>query len=215
MKRTALLFAAAILLWATSARADEVVRSFRQQVSVGSAGEVSLDFPVGQVTVEAWDNPQVDVDVKLACNHRATSRCLAAAKAVRLIYNASGNRLRVYVKDWPKLGGAKGLHVIARISMPRDLALQADLGVGELNVHGTAGDLTVDLGVGEVNVTLPKEAIASVDLDAGVGEATLVAAGKRYENSGLFVRELHWDKGTGHSEVSVDCGVGEIDVVLK
>jgi len=215
MKKIALFFAAALLLWATSAGAEEIVRSFRQQIASGSINEVSLDFPVGSLTVEAWDSPQFDVDVKLACNHHATNRCLDAAKAARLVYSTAGDRLRIEVKNWPKFGGSRGLHVLARISVPRDLAVRAELGVGELNVHGITGNLTADLGVGEVNVTLPKEAIGAVDLDAGVGEASLVAAGRRYESSGFIARELRWDKGTGRSRVTVDCGVGEIDVVLR
>lgn len=213
MKKTALLLAGA-LLWAASAGAEEIVRSFRQQIPVGGADGISLDFPVGEVTVEAWDSGQVDLDVKLACSRHRMSRCAEAAKAVRLVYDTSGDRLRIQVKNWPKFG-TRGLHVIARVHVPRDLPLRADLGVGELTVEGTANDLTVGLGVGEVNITLPKEAIGSVDLDTGVGEANLVAAGRRYQSAGLLARELHWDKGTGRAGVTVDCGVGEIDVTLR
>lgn len=213
MKRTALLLCAA-LLWASSAGAEEIVRSFRQQIPAGGADGISLDFPVGEVTVEAWESSQVDLDVKLACNHHRTSRCAEAAKAVRLVYDTSGDRIRIQVKNWPKLG-AKGLHVIARIHVPRDLPLRADLGVGELTVEGTTNDLTLGLGVGEVNVMVPKEAIGSVDLDTGVGEASLHANGRHYESAGLISRELRWDKGTGRAGVTVDCGVGEIDVTLR
>src|SRR5215218_3144439 len=166
MKRTALILSAALLwlLWVMPAGADEIVRSFRQQIPAAGAGQIHLDFPVGEVTVEAWDNPQVDLDVKIACNNKSSSRCVEAAQSLRLVYNTSGDRLHVKVKNWPKLRGSKGLHVIARINVPRDLPLRTELGVGELNVHGTTGDLDLDLGVGEVNVTLPKDSIRSVDL---------------------------------------------------
>jgi hypothetical protein len=215
MKKTALILSAALILGvAPAAAASEIIRSFKQQIPVGDADEIALDFPVGEVTVEAWDNPQVNLDVKIACNKR-TSRCEEAAKALRLVYNTSGDRFRVEVKDWPKFSGTKGLHVIARISVPRGLPLRTDLGVGELNVKGTTGDLTVDLGVGEVNITLPKESIHSVDLDTGIGETSLIAAGRHYESAGLITREINWDKGTGNARVKVDCGVGEIDVALN
>ena len=213
MKKSALLLAAA-LLWATSAGAEEIVRSFRQQIPAGGAREISLDFPVGEVTVEAWESSQVDLDVKLACNHRITNRCAEAAKNVRLVYDNSGDRLRVEVKNWPKFG-TKGLHVLARIHVPRNIPLHAELGVGEMSIQGTESDLTVGLGVGEVNITLPQEAIHTVDLDTGVGEASLRAAGRHYESAGLISRELRWDKGTGRAGVTVDCGVGEIDVTLR
>ncbi len=216
MKKTALMLSAALLLAVVPAGADEIVRSFKQQIPVGDAGEIALDFPVGEVTVEAWDNPQVNLDVKIACNKKTgRSRCEENAKALRLVYNTSGDRLRVEVKNWPKMSGGKGIHVIANINVPRNLPLWMDLGVGELNVEGVAGDLTVDLGVGEVNMTLPKNAIHSVDLDTGIGEASLRADGHRYESAGIMARQLTWDKGTGNARVKVDCGVGEIGVSLK
>lgn len=217
MKRTALtaLIITAALLWVVPAGADEVVRSFRQEIPVAGADRIHLEFPVGEVTVEAWDNPRVSLDVKVACNHERSKRCVEAAKNLRLVYNTSGDRLHVEVKNWPKFAGTKGLHVIAKINVPRGLPLRAELGVGELSVQGTAGDLDVDLGVGEVNVTLPKDAIRTVDLDTGVGEASLTAGGRHYESSGLIARQLSWHKGPGRAGVKVDCGVGEIDVTLK
>ena len=103
MKKTALILSLALLLAAVPAGAKEIVRSFQQQIPVGDADKIPLDFPVGEVKVEAWDNPQVNLDVKIACN-RKTSRCEEAAKALRLVYNTSGNRLRVEVKNWPSTG---------------------------------------------------------------------------------------------------------------
>ncbi len=132
---------------------------------------------------------------------------------MRLVYNTSGDRLRVEVKNWPKFG--KNLHVIARIEVPRDLPLRAELGIGELTIEGTAGDLTVDLGIGEVNITLPKEAIGSVGIDTGIGEASLSAGGRHYESAGLMTRTLRWNEGTGRAEVTANCGIGEIDVTLR
>lgn len=212
MKKTVLLFAA-VVLWVTPAGADEVVRSFRQQIPVGGAREISLEFPVGEVEVEAWDNPQVGIHLQLACN-RGGSRCAKAAEAVRLVYNTSGDRLRVEVKNWPKFGG-RNLHVIARIEVPRDLPLWAELGIGELTIEGTASDLTVDLGIGEANITLPKEAIGSVGIDTGIGEASLIAGGRRHASAGLMTRELRWNEGAGRAAVTANCGIGEIDVTLR
>ncbi|HEY0513608.1 MAG TPA: hypothetical protein VGH73_16990 [Thermoanaerobaculia bacterium] len=208
-----LTLATATLLGVAPAAAKEVVRSFRQRISVGAANRILLDFPVGEVQVEGWASRQVDLDVKITCD-RPTSRCENAARELRLVYNGEKGQLAVKVKDWPHWGGARGLNVRATVRVPRDLALRANLGVGELTIQGTAGDLTADLGVGDVHVTLPKEAIGSARLDAGIGEAVLLAAGHRYESSGLIARKLSWDKGRGRSRVKVDCGVGEIQVTL-
>jgi hypothetical protein len=213
MKKATLLLTAVMLSAVPAASADDIVRSFHQQIPTSAADKVHLDFPVGEVTVEAAEGSQMDVDVKIACES-FTSRCEERAKEVRLVYNTSGDQVTVEVKNWPKVSGAKGLHVVATVKVPRSLSVNVELGVGELNVKGMEGDLTADLGVGEVNIRLPKEAVGSVDLDTGVGESSLVAAGRRYESAGLVSREIKWHKGTGRAEVSVDCGVGEIDVVL-
>jgi hypothetical protein len=209
----AALLGLAVLLWAIPASAKEVVRSFRQQIPVRSAGKIHLDFPVGKLHVEGWDSPQVDLDVQIVCN-RASSRCEDAAKDLRLVYNATGGQLEVEIRDWPHWGGTRGLNVDATIHIPRNLPLSTDLGVGELTIQGIAADVTVDLGVGEVHANLPKEAIGSAALDTGIGEASLVAAGRRYSSEGLFTREIRWNQGTGRARVKVGCGVGEIHVTL-
>jgi hypothetical protein len=216
MKKTALMTATivlAVLLWAVPASAREVVRSFKQQIPVGSAGSIHLDFPVGSLHVEGWDGRQVDLDVQIICNH-SSSRCENAAKDLRLVYDAAGGQLEIKIKHWPHWGGTKGLNVNATIHVPRNLPLRTDLGVGELTIQGIAADVTADLGVGEVHVNLPKEAIGSAAIDTGIGEASLSAGGRLYSSGGLFTREIHWDKGLGRGRVKVDCGVGEIHVTL-
>jgi hypothetical protein len=209
-----IIFLAAALLASIPAAATEVVRSFRQQLPTGTADRIHLDFPVGEVRVEGWDNRQVDLDVQIACDHQNTERCRATAKRLRLVYNTDQGQLEIKIADWPSLGAVRGLHVIAILRVPRSLPLRADLGVGKLSINGTTGNLTADLGVGEVRVTLPKEAVASARVDTGVGDANLIAGGRHYESSGLVARKIFWDKGTGHARVKVDCGVGEIHVTL-
>ena len=213
MRKTVLILGAA-LLWVVPATAAEVVRSFRQQVPVANAQKIHLDFPVGELTVDPGDGGQVSLDVKVMCKQK-TGRCADAAQDLKLVYDNSDDVFRLQMKRFPKWGGSKNMHVVAHITVPREMPAHIELGVGEMNIHGLAGDLDVDLGVGEVNVTLPKEAFGSASLDTGIGEASLIAAGRHYESAGLVTRTLTWDKGTGRSKVTVDCGVGEIDVILK
>jgi len=205
---------AAVLLGSVPAAATEVVRSFHQQLPTGAADRIHLDFPVGEVQVEGWDNRQVDLDVQIACDRQSTERCKATAKRLRLVYNTDQGQLEIRIADWPSLGAVRGLHVIAILHVPRSLPLRADLGVGKLSINGTTGNLTANLGVGEIQVTLPKESVASARVDAGIGDANLIAGGRHYESSGLVARKIVWDKGTGHARVKVDCGVGEIHVTL-
>jgi hypothetical protein len=213
MKKLILPFALALLSAALPASAEEVVRSFQKQFPVGDLNDIHIEIPVGEVEIEASDARQVEVKVDLVCKNRKP-RCLEAARDVRFVYTTDDGRLHLQMKDWPK-AGTKGLQARAKFSVPKNLALKAELGVGELTIQGIENDLQVDLGVGEVNMTLPEAAVGSVSLDTGIGEASLKAGGRRYESAGLFVREVNWNQGKGQARVSVDCGVGEINVALQ
>ncbi|HEX7184889.1 MAG TPA: hypothetical protein VF756_23890 [Thermoanaerobaculia bacterium] len=204
---------AVALLWTIPASADETVRHLSKQIPTADVERVSLDFPVGQLLVDGWDSQQVDLDVRLECE-RDTRSCREAAQKVRLVYSTDDGQLHVEMKDWPKMGG-KGLEAHIQIKVPRRLALNADLGVGEMRIAGIEGHLNADLGVGELSVTMPESAVASVNADTGVGEANLTVNGKHYESSGFIAKEIRWKDGNGNARVQVDCGVGEIDVRLQ
>jgi hypothetical protein len=212
MKKIACVLAAA-LLWTIPARASETVRSFSRQFPTDAVQRVDLDFSVGEVSIEAWDSPGVQLDMQLKC-HRDSSSCREAAQNVRLVYSTDAGTLRIETKSWPRLTG-HGLEAHIRVQMPRRLALKADLGVGQMEIAGLERDVKANLGVGQLNLTLPEAAVSTVHADTGVGEASLHAGGRHYESAGLITRALRWTKGNGTARVSADCGVGEIEVRLR
>jgi len=208
------LAAAAVLLWTTPACADRdvVVRHFVKQFPAGGLERILVDVPVGEVTIEGSSSAQVELEVNLECDNRGGT-CEDLAKRVRVVFLHEGGDLTLRVKEWPKSRN-KGLEAHVRVLMPRRLPLRADLGVGRLSISGLESDVSADLGVGQLNITLPAAAVGSVSADTGIGEAGLVAAGRRYKSAGLVAREIRWNKGTGKARVEADCGVGEIDVRL-
>lgn len=212
MKKLALLLGAA-LLGSLPAAADEVVRTLDRQFSAADMTGIHLDFPVGEVEVGAGTGRQVQVQVKLECDSSRQTRCVEAAKGIEVVAGRSADRLHVELKGWPK-GGTRGLEAHFVVSVPRDLPLEAELGVGEMVISGLESDLNADLGVGEVTIRMAESAVASVNMDTGIGEANLYAQGHHWESAGLFTRELKWREGRGKAAINVDCGVGEAQVRL-
>jgi hypothetical protein len=217
MRRLAFLF----LLFLTAAMArpvlandDQTVRTFTQTFPGAGLATVSLDIPVGEVQVTASGGTDVQVDLRVLCDHDHLKSCTERAK--RLTFTAGRSADRVDVRVAKSSGwGSHGLHVKAFVTAPRRLAIKADLGVGELHVDGFASDVSADLGVGEVHVTAPEAAVRSVSVDTGVGEGHLYAAGRHWSSEGLFTREINWSDGAGHARIAVDCGVGEAHVRLE
>jgi hypothetical protein len=213
MRKHSLILLTTILAASPAAAGeDEIVRTLNQSLMIGQAKSVGLEFSVGQLIVEAWDEPKVDVQVILECESRSR-RCTEAAKNVKLS-TRTGERLHVELAGWPK-SSTRGLEARVRAKVPRNLPLKAELGVGQLQISGVEGDLDADLGVGEVTVSMPESAVGSVHVDVGIGDANLRTTRKRYSSSGLLARQIEWDKGTGPATVRVDCGVGEVVVALK
>jgi hypothetical protein len=213
MRKTAWILAAA-LLWTLPASADDdvVVRRFDKQLPLDGADRIVVDVPVGEVVIEGWDERQVHLEVTLECDEDEGS-CADLAKRVKVTYSREGGDLTVRLKEWPKSRN-RGLEAHVRVRVPRDLPLDAELGVGELRITSMASDIDADLGVGELNITMPAAAVASVSADTGVGEASLTAAGRHYESAGLVSREIRWSKGAGKARIEADLGVGEIDINL-
>src|SRR6185436_3713400 len=133
MKKLVLLVSA-VLLGSLPAAADE-------------AG-IHLDFPVGELQVAAASGREVQVQVRLECDSKRQTRCVNAAGAVELTATTSGDRLHVGLMGWPKTG-TRGLEAHVVVSVPRDLPLRAELGVGEMRISGLTSDVDADLGVGE------------------------------------------------------------------
>ena len=205
--------AAAVLLAALPAAADEVVRTIERQVSAAQASRISLDFPVGELVVEAGSGREVEVHIELECDGWRKARCLEAAKKIELVSGSGGN-LKLELKGWPKSGN-HGLEGNFRLTVPHDLPLNAELGVGEMRISGLEADLSANLGVGDVTVEMPESAVAEVHVDTGVGDASLSAGGERIAGSGFVGKELDWTKGSGKAEIEIDCGVGEAKVRLE
>jgi len=204
---------AAALLVALPVAADEVVRTLDRQVSAADASRIHLDFPVGDLEVEVGSGREVEIQVELECDSPRKTRCIEAAKKIEILVS-SGDKLKVELKNWPK-SGDRGMEGNFRVTVPRDLPLNAELGVGAMTIKGMEADVVANLGVGDVLVVMPESAVGEVHVDTGVGDANLLAGKDRVEGSGFVGKELDWTKGSGKAEVEIDCGVGEARVRLE
>ena len=141
-------------------------------------------------------------------------RCRELARKVELTSGNSGSTLQVELDGWPKNLNNSGLSAHVDVRMPRQVALRADLGVGEFEAVGLISDLSLDIGVGEANIRAREADVRRVNLEVGVGEAILRVRDRDIEGSGFIGRDLSWSDGPGKAALTVDCGVGEVDVRL-
>ena len=213
----AALLALGLVVAAAPALADDdvTVRTDAAALQAQGARLLTLEVPVGEVTVTAGDGDRVEARLAVRCD-RGSRRCREKAADIRLRPQRSGDELSMEVVGFPRSNSGKSPQADVEITVPRALAVRVEMGVGELEVRGVEGDVDVELGVGEVRVLVPESAVAEVTVDVGVGEANLRPRlkGTRSTRFLFLGNEIDWDGGVGRSSVSVELGVGEADVEL-
>ncbi|HET9766320.1 MAG TPA: hypothetical protein VFS60_05710 [Thermoanaerobaculia bacterium] len=215
----ALLLFAGLAAVAVPAFAERkvVVGAESKNFPLEGARRLKLDVAVGDVRVEAGGGDRIEAKLELRCS-TTSRRCRERAAELHLTPTRSGDdlSLRLHGYDREERHGMHHPEVDLRLVVPASLALFVDMGVGELEVDGVEGDVTVDLGVGEASVRVPEGAVRSVALDVGVGEAQLSPRQDESHHSGfLFLgNEVDWRDGVGASRIVVDIGVGEAQVRL-
>lgn len=195
------------------ALAGEKARTLRDLHGSWAIGTrtVRLEMPPGEITVEQAKDAQLTVDLEVRCERGRD--CEDDADRVELETGREENAFRVGVHGMPAVN-TKGLSLHGTISVPRGASVEIDMGAGELKIRGLDGDLDVDLGAGEVKVRMAEKAVRSVRVGVGIGEASLVVAGRDIDSKGWLGHRVRWGDGTGRARVNVTLGVGEADVAL-
>jgi len=209
--RTLLLLAALQVGASVPARAQDL-GTIEGKWSAQGVEDLRVHFPVGELIFEASDTSEIRADLSVRCRHGGGG-CIERSRKLRLVTHVAGKTRYLELDGMPKFG-SHGLEVTLTIAVPKALAVDAEMGVGDFRAEGIAGDLRVELGVGEVTVLAKQAGVKSVNLTVGIGDATLSHGGSSQVVSGLLGRKVRWSDGLGAAHVSVELGVGDIAVRL-
>ncbi|MPY22743.1 hypothetical protein FM037_06705 [Shewanella psychropiezotolerans] len=101
------------------------------------------------------------------------------------------------------------------VYLPRQAAVNLNVGVGQVEVLNMESSIDIDLGVGHAEIR-HEMLYRSVSLESGVGEVSVDLHGQQVEVSRHFVRQTyHSEDQTGFGQLNVNVGVGQIDVHHK
>ena len=215
MRRWMVLLLAVAAL-AGAAHAGEKTREITRTIALEGDRILRIDLSVGEFRIEGGDTQEVRIDLRVECRWGDDDDCDRLLDKVDLETRTSERRQYIELvsdSSWRKTK----LEIEGDFRVPRTVALEVDMGVGELEIEGVTADVSADLGVGELSIRIPAAAVRSVGLDAGVGEAKLLGAGTHVEGrrSMLVGSEVFWDEGEGEARVRAEVGVGEATVYLE
>lgn len=232
MKRNWIALAVALAVAAPISAASP--RTLDGRVAAASLESVRIDAGVGDIEITAIDGiEEVVVEVELKARRGGFFSSLKRAQAevdeaeLRMDVSRGVLRLKIATESDDR-------HFEERwtVELPARLGCDLDLGVGDIEITGLSGDLSVDLGVGDFTATTVSgdlnieigvgdgsvEAKAadygSVDGSGGVGNAQLTVRGEKISSSGFVGKSTEWN-GDGEHVIEISVGVGDAKVTLE
>ena len=175
---------------------------------------IRLEFPVGELRVIPTDAPHVSFDLKVRCRRTSDERCEEMANRLILDSDDSGGTLHLKLHKYPQWNN-HGMTVIGTLAVPRALAVDIEMGVGELDVSGIEGDIDVELGVGEADIRASRTQASHVSVETGIGDAEIRGGGSGTRSRGFIGSHAVWADGGGRSAVRLHVGVGDATVRLE
>lgn len=212
-----LLLVAPLLAGCVSVAFAGTVRTLSQEFESADVRAVQLDVPVGDIEIRGVDEDRISVEVSIQCD-RGDSYCREDAELVELVARERRGELRLDFEGLSNHGDSE-MSLDVELRLPAALALEVDLGVGELRVGELANHVRADVGVGQVRVRMKEELVGSVDLEVGIGDAKMRPDPRRRSRSrsrGIHLGDdVRWDDGAGEARIRIEVGVGGIDVRLR
>jgi len=208
--KSAPLFLIVALALAAPARAADI-RDISQVYSLAHARSVRIELPAGDLRVETISQHKLRLDLTLKCRGWSDN-CSERARDTEIIGGYEGDVFVLKLSN-PSKNHFNGLSLHGTLQVPRDLALDFSLGAGDLDLWGLGADTDVSLGAGDLTVHMREDDTRSVDMQVGLGDASLRRRGERIEGRGFLSKSLSWS-GSGRAVVNLHLGVGDVSARL-
>ncbi|MDJ0653480.1 MAG: hypothetical protein QNJ40_04945 [Xanthomonadales bacterium] len=196
---------------------DTVIGPERQvAVPVNERSIVSVRIPAGDVDVLASDGEDLTAELVIRCASE-DSACARRLRDVSFVTRERRDGSISITLSRNSSTGYRDAEVQATIYVPKAAQLALDMTAGDLHVGPINACVEVDMGAGDVNVFARTSDYRSVDIDAGVGDASLSVDGRNFDapRSWLVGAQMEWRDGSGRCDMVVDLQAGDIDVRLN
>ena len=148
---------------AKSALAAEIRNVGERTFPFEPGGQVLIESQNGRIVVEAWDKPEIRVQITRTVRAGDEARAKELMKGLRADVEVRSNQLRIQsrypkirenVGLWDILGGrVAALQVHYYLQVPRNTSFSLETSNGEVRVRGTRGDVEAVTVNGDLEVT--------------------------------------------------------------
>jgi hypothetical protein len=169
---------ASSLLIADDAPIVQVQVSHTERMDFPSGGVLRMKNSTGDLTVEGWDRPDVEITtVKSTKSYHPKDRGSAekSLDRIRLVPERKGDELAI-TTEFPKHAmlarlflGVSEFELRYRIKVPRNARLIIEHDSGNLYIDDVAGDVHATNGIGQITLHLPQNGHYAFDAKSDLG----------------------------------------------
>jgi len=192
-----------------------------EDVNFAPGGTIHLNNPSGNMSVEGWDQPKIEITVVKSMGYDAepAPRASAGLDSVKVVterrsdtdVSISTTRARIHNRFTHALGFGRDATVDYVIRVPRNSHLIVDHADGYVSVTGVTGNIEANDRRGDIVLMLPDLAAYSIDAHTKVGVVTADLAGSTHMKHLTGEDFSHGDAALTH-KLSLRMGFGGITI---
>ena len=212
-----------------SVLADDEPKQFFQvtkteRLDFPSGGLLRLKNSIGEVMVEGWDRPDVELtttkSTKEPYNSQDREKALKELDQVRIAAERHGDEL-VITTDFPRYGTFKPLlrggtrfDLDYRISVPRNARVAIEHDTGYVSLDNVAGDIHVIASQAEIALHLPEDGQYAINAKSKLGDVISDFPGHTQRKLWFLGKQFAHENPAASQKIDLRAGYGDI-IILK
>ena len=181
-------------------RADEFSQTFHYSVRMFSVGTLTLETRTGDIFIEGWDEPRLEVEAEKVVRAKSAVRAEPLYDRVRIELEGQDKAVRLRTiypsrKLWRPFRDESKLSVNLRIKMPAEATVKLHCVDGDVRTRGITGHQVLLVNYGDVEIDVPDVYhLRSLDAHAWLGyvQTDLHSSGDQ-DSAGLHPRLSFWN----------------------
>jgi hypothetical protein len=195
-----------------------------ERLDFPSGGLLRLKNSIGQVMVEGWNRPDVEItttkSTKDPYNSQDRDKALKELDQVRIAAERHGDEL-VITTDFPRYGTFKPLlrggtrfDLDYRISVPRSARVAIEHNTGFVSLDNVAGDIHVTASQAEIALHLPEDGQYAIDARSKLGDVISDFPGHTQRKLWFLGKRFAHENAAASQKIDLRAGYGDI-MILK
>ena len=196
-------------------RADEFSKTSHYSVRMFSFGTLTIDTRMGDIQVEGWDEPRLEIDAEKVVEAGNQKKAEPLYDQVQVVL--AGKDKQVLLRTlyparrlWRPFRDESKLSVNFRIHMPFDANLTMKCVDGDVRVSGLVGKQEINVNYGDVEINVPSiYRLRSLNARSILG---YVQSDLHGENSAGWGRKIMFWNSDGDQDIKVRVRMGGVYV---